>query len=1026
MKTLLITALLMVSGMWLSAQINGFYDGFEDGKPDTLWDGHAHLLWKADHPHTFGLREELGLLHIDYLRNEESAAWDNFNFTPPENILVEENPRISLKVKSDVATTLTLKPIYSNGEHDWIPRDIPGDGRWAEYSFDLLAENHGGGSLVRLYLYLDGGSTEPASGLVQVDNFQIAGFSLSILDLVAEVSDSVSVQLSWKPSNADHTALYRIYRGQQAGMESLLAESEVAQFMDSGLEENTTYYYKVSAVDSTGREHSSSSISVRTFNPLATPTPSIEGVNSSTVGRYEKFEIRVGLLDGNYDNPYDPDQIDLYAWFTSPSGDSLRINGFYDNYQNAEQWKVRFAAHEEGTWTFRLHAANPSGSGFSEEGSFQVEASEHKGWIQVSPDNPNYLVHDDGSSFYGMAVYYPWNTTEAGLDKFEAVEGNFFGYWDCTFDGAGNGGGRYLLESMQSGLGRYDQRKAARIDQVLEMAEARDMKVMYALWTHPYLRIDNVPWDNGRWHDHNPYSSIVEPEDFYSDSLALAYQDKHHRYAIARFGYSRALGIWELINEAHGTTGWVRDRAGTKEWVERAHLYFKENDPFQRPTTVSFGGGEGASHFTDGGDLLGDMPNVHFYEQHGWTIKYPGNLIRSGLHNVVTETRKLKQKGDRPVFFGEAGYDHMLADHGTEAYTWEMHNAFWAGLCNGMATTPFWWELNTTEIITQERLQEYRSLNKFVEDIDLAHHDFQPLDLKAEQADAYFMGTENQGFGWLYCYDGSLSANLPVYTSGSDLENGSYLVQWYHSRTGEVLDQDTSHAVEGHSWSMVTPLMDQADAAFKLKALEAGGAATGVYLKLVESDTLVNNPSPWLPKVDSTILRVVCYVLDDEGLLDVSYHGPVDFKLVTAGQTVQISQDLVKGGTVLHQIDPGVSGISIRALVEGLGEAELYLEGSGGTGLAYREAGQAAAKLGPAYPNPFEDFTHIPVYLGSTQWIELEVYNQQGQLLETLANETRPAGIHEFAFSAQRHPGGMHLLVLRTQALTQTQKLILQ
>jgi len=136
-------------------------------------------------------------------------------------------------------------------------------------------------------------------------------------------------------------------------------------------------------------------------------------------------------------------------------------------------------------------------------------------------------MYDDGTSFYGISVYYPWNVTESRLDDFAAVNGNFFGYWDCTYDNAGNGGGKYLLESMESGIGRYDQRKAARIDEVLNWAEARDMKVMLAIWAHGYLRIDGVPWDNGSWYEQNPYSKIVDVEDFYTDSLSLSYQEKH-------------------------------------------------------------------------------------------------------------------------------------------------------------------------------------------------------------------------------------------------------------------------------------------------------------------------------------------------------------------------------------------------------------------------------------------------------------------------------------------------------------------
>jgi hypothetical protein len=369
------------------------------------------------------------------------------------------------------------------------------------------------------------------------------------------------------------------------------------------------------------------------------------------------------------------------------------------------------------------------------------------------------------------------------------VSGNFFGYWDCTYDNDGNGGGKYLLESMESGVGSYDQRKAARIDEVLSWAEDRDMKVMLAIWVHGYLRIDGVPWDNGHWHEQNPYSKIVDVEDFYTDSLALSYQEKHHRYMIARWGYSRALGIWEIINEIHGTTGWVTNEAASKKWVETVHSYFKENDPFNRPTTASFGGSEGASHFSET-DQLGDMPNVHFYEQHGWPDPYPDNVVRSGLANVVNEARKLKSKGDRPAFFGEAGYYSMLADTGTIEYTWEFHNSFWAGLTNGLATTPFWWEFNKTDIFTPVRLQDYRILNQFVSDIDFAHIALSPAEIYAENIDGYFMGADTCGFGWMKTYEETSVSDVPIYISDTKLNNGTYLLEWFNTWTGEIIDSD--------------------------------------------------------------------------------------------------------------------------------------------------------------------------------------------------------------------------------------------
>jgi hypothetical protein len=54
-------------------------------------------------------------------------------------------------------------------------------------------------------------------------------------------------------------------------------------------------------------------------------------VNSNTVKKYEKFEIELALAGVDVKNPYDPEDIDVFANFTAPDGKTIRINGFYDS-----------------------------------------------------------------------------------------------------------------------------------------------------------------------------------------------------------------------------------------------------------------------------------------------------------------------------------------------------------------------------------------------------------------------------------------------------------------------------------------------------------------------------------------------------------------------------------------------------------------------------------------------------------------------------------------------------------------------
>ena len=275
MKTITFTTLLLLLSITGFSQLNTFYDDFEDGSLDTLWNDSIHTLWVAGHPLTFGLSESGGHLNIAYERTAESDQWDNFNFTPPEQIDVSGNPVIILKIKSEVATTFTVKPIYSNGLDDWLSRDIPADNAWHIYSYELTELNYTGAFLDKVYLYLDGGSTELKSGIVMFDDFQIAGSSIAVTNLEATLVDSSKIDLQWLSSDPGNTDFYNIYRSTEPGFplspETKIGESSESFYQDSGLTNNTTYYYQVSATDLEGREHPPAGVSKRTSSPGSVP-----------------------------------------------------------------------------------------------------------------------------------------------------------------------------------------------------------------------------------------------------------------------------------------------------------------------------------------------------------------------------------------------------------------------------------------------------------------------------------------------------------------------------------------------------------------------------------------------------------------------------------------------------------------------------------------------------------------------------------------------------------------------------------
>lgn len=98
----------------IKAQLTTYLENFND---DTLtnWDWGAYPDTARDQT-TYTLTEANQILTIFYNRTDSSGEWDNFNFTPPQPVDVNANPVISLEVRSNVYTQLTLKPIYSGGK----------------------------------------------------------------------------------------------------------------------------------------------------------------------------------------------------------------------------------------------------------------------------------------------------------------------------------------------------------------------------------------------------------------------------------------------------------------------------------------------------------------------------------------------------------------------------------------------------------------------------------------------------------------------------------------------------------------------------------------------------------------------------------------------------------------------------------------------------------------------------------------------------------------------------------------------
>src|SRR5947208_1030297 len=116
---------------------------------------------------------------------------------------------------------------------------------------------------------------------------------------------------------------------------------------------------------------------------------------ADSVAKWDRFERKLESST-KYDNPVQ--QATLTATFTSPSGDPVKVPGFWDG---GATWRIRFSPNKEGKWSFRTTCSDAANKALHEQkGEFTCTAPAGKdvfskhGPVRVSPDG-RYLMHED-------------------------------------------------------------------------------------------------------------------------------------------------------------------------------------------------------------------------------------------------------------------------------------------------------------------------------------------------------------------------------------------------------------------------------------------------------------------------------------------------------------------------------------------------------------------------------------------------------------------------------------------------------
>lgn len=502
-----------------------------------------------------------------------------------------------------------------------------------------------------------------------------------------------------------------------------------------------------------------------------------------TVGNFDLVTITADVV-ADFTNPFDQREIALDATFTGPDGSTWDVPGFWDG---DESWLFRFTPSVVGDWTVSAAVTDHFGSSDAASFSFSVTDSENRGWLSpgdwVDPSySPHYLAYQDGTPWFGvghadLGMSFDGFSGTTFKKMREMVEGgeNFEMWWP-----------QWTFNFIQNDYDNYQTAQLELIDLVVREAEANNITLAYTIWIHQLLRTNDHPWGKGLWNS-NGFDKLVELEDFWNDPESRAWQENYYRYIIARWSYSPAIAMWQTVTEINGTESYEN----TDTWHEYLNAYFQEHDPYRHPTTGTKSGGE---YWPEAYEVA-DISQMHVYEE------FHQNPVEAAAI-MAGWTSQMWDNFAQPNWIGEYG------ERSPKSYPEFFHNAGWASIAAGAATTPFEWnDRNAYGQFDDEQAADQARLSQFVQALPLVHWDPQQIEIttSSDRVRGWGVAGEDGGIIWVQDYffesqvDGededivALRADTTVFselvvTFSTLASDAVYVATPYNTWTGEYLD----------------------------------------------------------------------------------------------------------------------------------------------------------------------------------------------------------------------------------------------
>jgi len=268
------------------------------------------------------------------------------------------------------------------------------------------------------------------------------------------------------------------------------------------------------------------------------------------------------------------------------------------------------------------------------------------------------------------------------------------------------------------------------------------------------------------------------------------------RYAVARWGWSPNIAMWEYFNEMD--PGKPTDRA-YREWGECFELV----DIYHHLRATSDWGPNPKSWTHP----KLDTADLHWYLRPAW-----GELSKDVPAAVLDRVKLLRTSAtEKPALLAEFG----LADDkwGLSPYMNQdkahlhFHDALWASALSGLSGTAmfWWWE----QLDKNDAYGQYKPLAAFVADVPFAAAHLKPAPVKTSAEHLRAIALQGKDCAYLWVNDARftwwkvvLDKAVPQEVTGASLtvdglEPGAYKVQWWDTQQGKLTKEQTVQAAAG-------------------------------------------------------------------------------------------------------------------------------------------------------------------------------------------------------------------------------------